>query len=181
MANYTKINWKEYCNLGKINTFATYDAKDFFKSFLKKVSSDKRINFVVINTDEELQNELMTNHLYPICNLFFKGETTDINNIINRCYELKKKLEYFAVIVYLERSDYFSKKELKLLKKCSNELYPCTFLFITNLQKKYPTKNDVGNAYLTNMSNVIVLSSDESYDDIILAKNKYGKTGILTK
>ena len=33
MANYTKINWKEYCNLGKISTFATYDAKDFFKSF----------------------------------------------------------------------------------------------------------------------------------------------------
>lgn len=94
---------------------------------------------------------------------------------------IEKKLEYFAVIVYLKSSDYFSKKELKLLKKCSNELYPCPMLFITNLQKKYPTKKDLGNAYLTNMSNIIVLSSDEFYNDIILAKNQYGKSGILTK
>jgi len=184
MAKYRKISWKEYENFGNITVFASYPKNDIAKRFCCFVK--KGINVASFNLRKSLKDNLekeLTNINDLTAFLYIDNTaSSDIEYVCRKCYEIKRAIKKFVLILDFENQVPYTKKELEQLRGLS--LYLDIHILITTdlasvKNKKYPALEDLDNADLVEIADKILLSNDEKSSGLVLAKNNFGKIGLL--
>ena len=108
--------------------------------------------------------------------------SSDIEYVCRKCYEIKRAIKKFVLILDFENQVPYTKKELEQLRGLS--LYLDIHILITTdlasvKNKKYPALEDLDNADLVEIADKILLSNDEKSSGLVLAKNNFGKIGLL--
>ena len=93
---------------------------------------------------------------------------------------MKLKELYQNLYLYLIFKPY-TKHELEELKELSIDtpIIITTDLSENTKNKKYPTLEDLNNKDLVDIADKVLLSNDEKSDKVVLAKNNFGKVGLL--
>lgn len=181
MARYKKINLKEYSKgLGNIGVFASYENNTFPKQICKRVTENFKI--IIFNLRDSLKEELAEINLKKDYIYIDNTKRTDIQHIKNVCQRQKETWEKFTIIIDFENVVPYTEDELHQLKSLS-EVFGAYIMITTNLlnntkKREYPTLRDLGNTDLVDIADKVVLSNNEEKQDI-LAKNKFGKIGII--
>lgn len=184
MVRYKKISWKEYRSLGNIMVFACYPNNDIAKGFCYSFVKN-HINAVSFNLRKDLKYDLETvlTNINDLTAFLYIDDTasSDIEYIKRKCHEIKRTIPKFVLILDFENQVPYTKHELEELKELSIDtpIIITTDLSENTKNKKYPTLEDLNNKDLVDIADKVLLSNDEKSDKVVLAKNNFGKVGLL--
>ena len=186
MARYKKISWNEYKNLGDIIVIATYPKSNQAKKFCNALL-ENHLNVVSFNLRESLKSELEEElqNKNNLTSFIYIDDTasSDIEYIKEKCLEIKMPIKRFTLILDFEKQVHYTKQELEELKELSVN-FKIPVIITTDLSesvndKKYPTVEDLNNPDLVDIADNIFLANEKKADKIVLAKNNFGKVGLL--
>ena len=162
----TRSNYKFY--LGDLIVFANDKTR-----LIDKLVNDSECSLVTFNWKGQ-QNYKDYEHF----RYFDNAEAVDLNYIENKCKDLVEKETFVAVLIDDTDGKFAVDKDFgKKLKGIAEEI---NRIIIVETELKgaikntYPTLKDVTNQELVRNADIVIFNE---YD--IVAKNKYGKTGIV--
>lgn len=173
MMKYKKITFKQYKNIGDICVLADYEQNTSAIGIANKLK-DTWKKPIIFNLRPELKEKLKGD----ISEIYVdeKAEPS-VNYIVEKCYELSRKIHDFIVIVDSKKPVNYNKEGLTSLKNLAKELHThFIFTLDINMSDKIPVLEDIKNDDLSSLADVVFLMNDK---ESILAKNEYGKIGIL--
>ena len=185
MEEYEKVSWNEFRNFGNISVLANYQTNDIAKGFCYSFVKN-HMNVVAFNLREKIKYDLETvlTYINDLTAFIYIDDTasSDIKYIREKCIEIKKTIPKFVLILDFENQVPYTKQELEELKELSIYI---PIIITTDLPestkiKKYPTLEDLNNNDLVDIADIVFLSNDEKSKELVLAKNNFGKVGLLS-
>ena len=170
MKNYKEIDKSELkIKAGDLIVYARQKET----SLIEKIVNDCICSFAVFNWKGEQKKKEVEQFKY-----IDNNEAVNTDYIINKCKELMEE-NFFAEVLVDDTDNIVSTEKdfAKNLKKLAEELNKVIIVetkLRDSIKNKYPTLKDVINQELVKYADVVAFTE---YN--IIAKNKYGKTGIV--
>lgn len=193
MGRYKKVKISEYhLYSGDLLIWYLNKNNGIAKSLSKKISNETPKSVIVFNLKsddyEELEKMLQTGEIEKDKLYLNNNENITINEIEKECYKLKSDYVDFIVVIDYEKGNIGADEDVsKKLKELAVALDIHIFV-ISNLNENKknntaPTIEDVEHKELINYADTVFIeykaSGKAKKDKTILAKNSYGKTGII--
>lgn len=183
MARYKNIKSSEFkFYKGDLIIFGIYPKNDLAEEIAYRLAKKDKFSIIFNLEDTVRRNfEIKLNKEDLLGNVYTDDvKRIDIEHIESKCYELSKKVHIPAIFINCGNEINYTTEELKRLKELSDNLRTNIVIeFNLRKNKKYPKLDDLENEDVKNMADVIVLRNDKTDNKSVLAKNKYGKFGIL--
>ena len=186
MSRYRKINVSEYKMFpGDVAILGEYPKNNMAQTISYKIAKNV-CNVIVFNLRESLKGvlkqELKKEKLEDLAYIDEK-ENIDINYIEDKCYELKNTMDRFHIVIdYSDKIKCTNDNLSQRLKRLSSDLNVNILVTpdLTNNRKnkKHLTLDNLKDKELIDFADCILLITE---DEAVIAKNAYGKTGIITK
>lgn len=184
MAKYKKIGVSEYkLYVGDLVIIAEYPENDTAEILSYKLGKKKN-KVIVFNLrkslreklEQKVKDEKLEEYVY-----IDDKEDIDIEYIENKCYKLEDEIRrYHIVIDYLDKikceNDNLSKRLKQLCEDLRINMTVTSDIIKRSKNKKHLSLKDLKDKELIDFADCIILVNGK---ENILAKNVYGKTGIL--
>lgn len=195
MARYKKVKRSEYqLYRGDLLVWYLEKNNEIAKLFSGKIATGTPKSVIVFNLKsndrEELEKWIKNGEIEKDKLYLDNNENITINYIEKECYKLKSDDIDFIVIIDYEKGNIGSDKEVSnRLKELACALDIHIFVIANLIENRnsnpVPTIEDVEHKELIEYADTVLIeykaSGKAKKDKTILAKNNYGKTGILKK